>query len=219
MDIFLKAVLLLAGAALGYSLPDISQKLAQYKFRKKGMPFEPDARYMAMPVKLGVCILNAATWTLSGFLADNFLIISLVSALFSTGLLTALVDIQIRIVPNELLLVILILGLAFQSAQFGFAAIVPALLCMAAMMLLFSTVAGFVGFDKVGAGDVKLAGTMGLALGYPAIVSGLVIMGAVFLLFTIVGLLAKKLTLKTMVPFAPFMMTGMVFALLYSVYS
>ena len=219
MDIFLKAVLLLAGAVLGYWLPDISQKLAQYKFQKKGMPFEREVRYTAKPVKLGVCIVNAAAWTASVLFADTFLIAALISALFSAGLLTALVDIQIRIVPNELLLVMLILGLAFQSVQFGFTAIMPALLCMAAMMLLFSTVAGFVGFDKVGAGDVKLAGTMGLVLGYPAVVSGLVIMGGVFVLFTIAGLLAKRLTLKTMVPFAPFMMTGMVFALLYSVYS
>ena len=218
MDIFFKAVLLLAGAALGCVLPIISQKLAQYKLKKKGLPFEREALYTAMPVKLGACILNAAAWMLSGFLADMFLTTALISVLFSAALLTALVDIQIRIIPNELLLVMLVLGIAFQAVQFGFAAIMPALLSMAAMMLLFSAVAGFVGFDKVGAGDVKLAGTMGLALGYPAIVSGLLIMSAVFVLFTIAGLLAKKLTLKTMVPFAPFMMTGMVFALLYSVY-
>ena len=112
----------------------------------------------------------------------------------------------------------IVLGLAFQAVQFGLSALFPALLCMVAMMILFSAVAGFIGFDKVGAGDVKLAGTMGLALGYPAIISGLIIMSVVFVLFTLAGLVTKKLTLKTMVPFAPFMMTGMVFALLYIIY-
>ncbi|PKM72296.1 MAG: hypothetical protein CVU91_09870 [Firmicutes bacterium HGW-Firmicutes-16] len=218
MNIYLKAMFLLMGAALGYVIPNIAQKLALYKYRKKGMSLEVDSRYTVLPVKVGLCVLNGAAWLLAGYLADNFLIAALVSVLFSTALLMALVDIRIRIVPNELLLVLIILGLAFQAAQFGFAAIIPAILCTVAMMFLFSTVAGFVGFDKVGAGDVKLAGGMGLALGYPAIISGLVIMSAVFLLFTLVGLLTKKLTLKTMVPFAPFMMTGMVFALLYTIY-
>ncbi|MFB0920169.1 MAG: A24 family peptidase [Oscillospiraceae bacterium] len=218
MDIFLKAILLLSGAALGYELTDISQRLAQYKYRKKGLPLNDDPRFTALPAKLGLCVLNAAAWFLSGLLTDNFLIAALVSVLLSTALLTALVDIRIRIIPNELLLIMIVLGLAFQAVQFGLAAIMPALLCMAAMMLLFSAVAGFVGFDKVGAGDVKLAGAMGFALGYPVIISGLVIMSAVFVIFTLAGLLTKRLTLKTMVPFAPFMMTGMVFALIYAIY-
>ncbi len=218
MNIYLKAMFLLMGAALGFVLPYIAQKLALYKYRKKGMSLEDDSRYTVLPLKLGLCVLNGAAWLFSGYLADSFLIAALVSVLFSTALLMAIVDIRIRIVPNELLIVLIILGLAFQAEQFGFAAIIPAILCTVAMMFLFSTVAGFIGFDKVGAGDVKLAGGMGLALGYPAIISGLVIMSAVFLLFTLAGLLTKKLTLKTMVPFAPFMMTGMVFALLYTIY-
>lgn len=218
MNIYLKAVFLLTGAVLGFALPDIAQKLALYKYRKKYMSLEGDLRYTALPIKLGLCVLNSAAWLLVGFIADSFLIAALVSILFSLALLTALVDIRIRIIPNELLLVMIVLGLAFQTAQFGFSAIVPSLLSMVAMMLLFSAVAGFIGFDKVGAGDVKLAGGMGLALGYPAIISGLAIMSAVFVLFTLAGLLTKKLTFKTMVPFAPFMMAGMVFALLYTIY-
>lgn len=218
MNIYLKAMFLLAGAAIGFVLPNISQKLAQYKYRKKSLQFQSDSRYTALPIKLGLCVLTGGAWLISGFIADSFLIAALISILFSAALLTALVDVQIRIIPNELLLVIIVLGLAFQAAQFGLSALFSALLCMVAMMLLFSAVAGFIGFDKVGAGDVKLAGAMGLALSYPAIISGLAIMSAVFVLFTLAGLLTKKLTLKTMVPFAPFMMTGMAFSLLYIIY-
>ena len=218
MNIFLKAMFLLAGAALGFVLPVISQKLAQYKYRKKSLIFEDDSRYTTLLIKLGLCVLNGGSWLFSVFCAESIIVAALLSILFSIALLTALVDIQIRIIPNELLLVMIILGLAFQAVQFGFSALLSAFLCMVAMMFLFSAVAGFIGFDKVGAGDVKLAGVMGLALGYPSIISGLIIMSAIFVLFTLAGLVTKKLTLKTMVPFAPFMMTGMVFALLYIIY-
>ena len=218
MNIYMKVMFLLAGAALGFVLPDISQKLAKYKYRKKSLPFEGDSRYTALYIKLGLCVLNGGAWLVSILIADSFLIATVISILFSAALLAALVDIQIRIIPNEILLVMVVMGLTFQAAQFGLSTLFYALLCMVSMMLLFSAVAGFIGFDKVGAGDVKLAGAMGLALGYPAIISGLAIMSAVFVLFTLAGLLAKKLTLKTMVPFAPFMMTGMVFALLYAIF-
>ena len=194
MDVFLIVLLGLAGAALGFGIPDISQSLSLYKCRKKNLTLSPESRFTSAYVKLGLCLLNGAL-------------------LFSTAVLIAIIDIRIRIVPNELLLVMLILGIAFQATQFGLTAILVAALCMIGMMVFFTFVAGMVGFDKVGAGDVKLAGAMGLALGYPNIISALIIMCAGFLLFSVIGLLIRKLTLKSMLPFAPFMMTGMVVAL------
>ena len=135
--------------------------------------------------------------------------------LFTAALLIAIIDIRIRIVPNELLLVMIVTGTAFQAMKFGYTAILLSLVCMAVMVVFFTLVAGMVGFEKVGAGDVKLAGAMGLALGYPNVLTALVIMSAVFVVFSLIGLVLRKLTLKTMLPFAPFMMIGMIFTLAY----
>lgn len=217
MDIIFILLLGLAGSVLGFEIPIIANGIASYKCRKKNSELIPNSRYTAPILKLGLCILNGCTWTISGILSENLTATILISVLFSTAVLIAIIDLRIRIVPNELLLVMIFEGIAFQAVQFGFMAILMSTICMIAMIVLFTAVAGFMGFDKVGAGDVKLAGAMGLALGYPYTITALLIMSAVFLIFSMVGLAIRKLSLKSMLPFAPFMMTGMVFTLAYIV--
>lgn len=219
MNMYLSVMLLFVGAALGFQIPDIAQNIALYKCRKKNLVLAQDSRYTDSLLKLILCMLNGSAWILSGLLAEHFWTAILISFLFTTAILIAIIDLRIRIVPNELLLVMALVGVSFQAVQFGFTAILTSILCMLAMIIFFSAVASFTGFDKVGAGDVKLAGVMGLALGYPNIITALVIMSAVFLLYSFVGLLIKKLTLKSILPFAPFMMTGMVIALTYTIFS
>jgi prepilin signal peptidase PulO-like enzyme (type II secretory pathway) len=106
-------------------------------------------------------------------------------------------------------------GIAFQISHSGISALVPSFVCMAVMMVLFAVAAVIVGFDKVGAGDVKLAGVMGLALGYPGIVTALMYMSASLLIFSAFGLILRRITVKSMLPFAPFMMLGMSVSLAY----
>lgn len=213
MDIVLIVLLGIAGAAFGFVLPNIAQRIAIYKYHKKEMELPDNPHYTATYTKLILCAMNGAVWALSGILSEHFTVAVLISFLFSIAVLITIIDLRIRIVPNELLLVMVVAGLTFQGVQFGLIAVLISVLCMLAMMFFFSVVAGMVGFDKVGAGDVKLAGAMGLALGYPNIVTAMIIMCAVFLLFSAVGLILRKITLKTMLPFAPFMMIGMVFSL------
>ena len=138
--------------------------------------------------------------------------------LFTIAVIIAIIDIRIRIIPNELLLIMLAMGIAYQAVSFGLMAILTSLVCMVVMIIVFTAVAGFVGMDKVGAGDVKLAGAMGLVLGYPNVITAVLIMSAVFLIFTLIGMTLRKLTLKSMLPFAPFMMTGMIFTLAFMMY-
>ena len=217
MNTGLIILLLLAGTALGFEIPYIAKKIAFYKYRKKNLVFTSDPRFSAPLIKIGLSVLNGTVWSLSVLFAENYWSAILISFLFTTAVLVAVIDIQIRIIPNELVMVMIALGIVFQTVQFSFMAILTSLLCMAAMVILFTAVAGFIGMDKVGAGDVKLAGAMGLALGYPSIVTALIVMSAVFLVYSVGGLMLRKLTLKSMLPFAPFMMSGMVFALAYMI--
>ena len=217
INIIMTLILGIAGGALGYMIPYIANSIALYKCRKKKAELVPDERYSAIYLKLGFCALNGSVWGISGYIADYMPAAVLMAFLFTTALLVAIIDLRIRIVPNELLLVMIVTGIAFQAMKFGYTAILVSCVCMAVMVVFFTLVAGMVGFDKVGAGDVKLAGAMGLALGYPNILTALVIMSAVFVVFSLVGLILRKLTLKTMLPFAPFMMIGMIFTLAYLV--
>lgn len=213
MEIFVIVVCGLLGTAFGYIIPDIAQRIVLYKCRLKNIELPAKPCYTSIYIKLGLCVLNGAAWVLSGLLTEHLPETVLISFLFSTAVLVTIIDIRIRIVPNELLLVMIVFGVAFQAVKFGFAAIAISVLCMIAMMVFFTVVAGFIGFDKVGAGDVKLAGAMGLVLGYPNIISALIIMCAGFALFSLIGIATRKLTMKSMLPFAPFMMVGMVVAL------
>ncbi len=215
MNMILAGIFCVAGAALGFCLLPIAKKIALYKCSKKNMAVPSDLNCAAPLLKLALCILNGAVWLVSFFLIENIVAAALSSILFSLAVLIAIIDLRIRIVPNELLLIMILVGIPFQMINFGVSAALISVLCMAAMIIFFISVAFLVGFDKVGAGDVKLAGAMGLALGYPNIITALVIMSAVFLVYSAGGLIIKKLTMKSMLPFAPFMMCGMIFTLTY----
>jgi len=123
-----------------------------------------------------------------------------------------------RIIPNELVLATIAVGVCFQITYYGAISMITALFTMAGMMILFSVAAGMVGFGKVGAGDMKLAGAMGLALGYPGILTALAAMSAGLLIYSLTGLFLRKLTMKSAFPFAPFMMLGLAVSLLKLIY-
>jgi len=212
------AVFGLSGAALGFLTPAAAQKIARYKCLRKNLKLEPDARYTSYPVRFMALAINAAAWALAG-MKMNMPAAFLLALLFSLSVLIAVIDLRISLIPNELVLLMLLTGSAFQILQFGFRAFPFSVFCMLAMTVLFTSVACAVGFGKVGAGDVKLAGAMGLALGYPNIITALLIMSAALFIYGITGIVTKRLTLRSMFPFAPFMMTGTVTTLIMLVFS
>ncbi len=60
----------------------------------------------------------------------------------------------------------------------------------------------------LGGGDIRIGALMGAALGWPFILIGL-FLGYLFgAIFSMIGLLSKKLTRKSQIPFAPFLLIG-----------
>lgn len=66
----------------------------------------------------------------------------------------------------------------------------------------------------IGMGDVKLVGTAGYYLGFQVLMSDLIVTMAFMLLVGAGGLLSKKISLKTELPFAPFLAAGTILTLL-----
>jgi prepilin signal peptidase PulO-like enzyme (type II secretory pathway) len=209
----------LAGAAAGFMLPEAAQRISDYKNRKKGTDQPVSLLFISLPVKMTVSILNAILWLYSGFGTVLFLQAFALSLLFSLAILISIIDLRIRIVPNELVLAMCAAGVVFQLTFFGIRLLLSSVFIMLGMMILFTAVAGFVGFGKVGAGDVKLAGVMGFSLGYPSILTALAAMSAALLIYSLGGLITRKLTLKSAFPFAPFMMLGLAVSLLRIVFT
>lgn len=81
----------------------------------------------------------------------------------------------------------------------------------AAFHFLIYVILRWVSKKAVGMGDVKLAAVLGLYLGWydlflvPFAVVGAFVLGA---LYSLVGILARKLTLKSRIPFGPMMLVA-----------
>lgn len=194
----------ISGLLIGWKIPELSKKIMEYK---KGT-VELNKSLYSNTAKYAISLLNGAAWALAGLNAGNPAIGLLIGLQISICAIITFIDINIRIIPNECVLLIAAAGLLFQLMNFGLKALLPALISMIAMMTVFTFVASFVGFGKVGAGDVKLAGAMGLALGYPLIMTGIGIMAAILLAFIGLGMALKKIYLSTMLPLAPFIAAG-----------
>lgn len=202
-----------AGCALGFLIPFFAQKTATYKYAAMGKELMPDLQFARIPLKIGCAVFNAAGWMVAGLFAANWVSSALMVLLWTLAIVISIVDIRIHIIPNEAVLVMAILGAGFQFSLFGVNGLLWALAAMVAVMVVFTVLAGFLGLHTVGAGDVKLAGAMALALGYPYILYGLSGMAALLAAYCVFGMAARKLTLKSMIPFAPFLMTGMLVAI------
>lgn len=213
MDILMAIFFGAAGLILGYMVPYISYKIMEYKKGNDNI-IKGGGFLDSNILKMLFGIFNCAAWALCTIKIENILSSALICSLITIGLITIFIDIKIRIIPNENVLAIIIVGILFQITYFGIKALTGAAASMIIMMVVFTSVAGFVGFGKVGAGDVKLAGAMGIALGYPLIIVAVGAMSVILLVFILVGMAMKRIYLSTMLPMAPFMISGFIISLL-----
>lgn len=212
MNLFFAIILGLAGLAAGIITPYISDRIIKHKCSVNNKSF-PDKPFWKWYVRAIPIIINTAFFAAAGYFMENPGAAILISVLAGMSVIFTVIDLRIRIIPNEMVLAMLAVGAVFQLVQYGFRGLLIALACMFVLMLLFLIVGLIVGLGKVGAGDIKLAGAMGLALGYPAVINAALIMSAAIIAYCFFGVWFKKLTLVSMFPFAPFMMLGTVSAL------
>ncbi|CBT74980.1 prepilin peptidase [Glutamicibacter arilaitensis] len=136
------------------------------------------------------------------------------------GVLLAKQDMATHRLPNRLvaswlaasLAVIALLGI-FRSDLHGVLIGLLGLLLLGGGYLLLTLASG----GAMGMGDVKLAGVLGLNLGYyslPSLFFATLLAFVLATLWVIGGVVARKLTLKSAVPFGPFMLIGSFIALL-----
>ncbi|WP_304508787.1 prepilin peptidase [Anaerotignum sp.] len=209
MNILMIVIFSIFGIFLGIAIRPISKAMIRYKIRQKmceNLNCDINKKFHVF-----AAILNGFLWAYAGSRIENFLIALLVAILFTVAIIISVIDIKIRLIPNELVLLILFLGVVFQVLCFGWQAQIHALLCMVTVGFIFIITAKFVGFEQVGAGDIKLAATIGLILGYPNIMIAVMGMCVTLLVFCVGGLLIKKLVKNSTFPFAPFIMFGTIF--------
>ena len=159
MIILFYLIWLVLGLAVGLFVHSLSGFLITKRSGSLENSILLNARYSAQ----GFAVLNGAVWlgSILGFglqpLTLEFLI------MFSICLVLSVVDISIRKIPNEILLLLIFASLLFLGINNGFSDISDRLIGIIAGVVIFllPTLVG----KGAGAGDIKLAGVIGFCLG------------------------------------------------------
>lgn len=197
------------GLLSGYGMLYITEKLIQKKCSLKEIT-EPANFLQKKQIKWVICIINGIVWALAGWQTEKTSLSVFAVILFSLALMIIIIDIRIRIIPNELVVVMFAAGVLFQLTQYGWKALLIAILTMVVLMAFFLITMAVMGKGKVGAGDIKLAGVMGVVLGYPLILTGIIVMAIATLAYCMIGFKMCRLNKNSMIAYGPFMMLGLI---------
>jgi leader peptidase (prepilin peptidase) / N-methyltransferase len=169
------------------------------------------------PMRILIIVLNTLCWGIAGLYGEGIFQILMVGLLSSCAIAFAFIDLKIHLIPNEMLLGMLALGVLYQTVQYGWKAMGIGLLGLIIAGAAFMILGLIIGLEKIGAGDVKLVAVMVAVLGYPFMLYALLGMSVLLIGYIVIGISIGKLTHVTMFPFAPFMMAGQIFALMMMV--
>ncbi len=205
-------VLCVVGCVIGIFIPKLSILMIEKKLSQKGLQRKENRLDEKWFLVMGI-LVNGILWGGAGYAAPSIFMAVLIGCLVTMGLLFTIIDLCIHIIPNEMLIITGGLGIALQLVAFDLTHLLFAAVSMVVIFAIFLILGLIIGLHKIGAGDVKLAGVMGLVLGYPYIMYGILVMAVALLVYCIVGITIRKLTHVSMFPFAPFLMIGMISAL------
>lgn len=136
-------------------------------------------------------------------------------------ILLAYIDCKKKIIPNKILLVMLILRLILIITEiFLYKDIIYSILLSRFLGLIAGggafLLAAFIPKNSIGMGDIKLVAIIGFYIGIEDLFSCIIWSLLISLISGVALILAKKISSKDMIPFAPFLMLGTVLTLVFS---
>jgi prepilin signal peptidase PulO-like enzyme (type II secretory pathway) len=176
-------------------------------------------RYCKKPISFFYPLLElvmGSAFVLTAFLTGMLQVTLLIFYLFITFIFVVLAfyDFLYKEVPDEIVLPSFVISFVFG----GLAKIYSyeSLLIGVAVPAVFFGVL-FLGSKGrwLGGGDIRIGALMGALLGWPNILTGL-FLGYIFgAIYSLAGLASKKLTRKSQIPFAPFLLAGAYIAIFW----
>lgn len=172
--------------------------------------------YAILLLDIATCILRFA---LTKTYSTNFVMESMCMVMLAFMSAFAFIDREYSVVPNQLLLIalvtwlIMIGGYVVVAHQEGFALLLFSLggAFLGGMMFL---VCYFLSKKQLGGGDVKLAFVIGLFMTTERVLPVIIYGTLACCLFSIVLLIMKKTTLKSLIPLVPFLHLGLCITLI-----
>jgi len=195
---------ILFGAALGAALAVPTRLLCSFLFKQRGIDQAMDRRAFLILLVSMALVGGVIGWRAGVTLRGLYLMLLLIVCACAFY-----IDAVRRIIPNELVLAILVL-----AAAFGFTGVIRFQIWQSLLGLLVCFVLFFLPglFGKaVGAGDVKLAASMGFALGLSGSLYAIAAMGVLVLLYVLLdSRMPLSERLKEMIPMGPFLALALV---------
>jgi leader peptidase (prepilin peptidase)/N-methyltransferase len=204
-------VVILLGGVAGFWL----EKLTAYLIKKR-TSIQAENKFSISTVSTLIwMITNSICWFGIVYIGGiNSSVVEII-LIFSACIVLSAVDIVTRKIPNELILFLLFVGIAFVFINNQTATV---------NLNLIGFVVGFVLFylpaligKAAGWGDVKFAAIVGLCLGIYNFFAAMVVMGVLVIPYLMYIVLTGKGNLKTKIAYGPFMASSFVIVLLLNV--
>lgn len=155
-------------------------------------------------------LVNGLGWLLAVELSSTPAQAAELALTVSMAVVFTLVDVRIRIIPNELVAALLCLTAMMAWLENGFAGTLGRLAGFLTALTLFLVAMLIAGPGKVGGGDVKLAAAVGFAAGFPDVLVAILAMALLASLTGGIKIALKKMGRTAPMPFAGFLTGGLV---------
>lgn len=116
-------------------------------------------------------------------------------------------DIKEKQISNKILIIMLVVGIIFAGISLNFSVIVSSIMC-ALITGAITYLTSLISRGGLGKGDVILLTITALFIGDLSMVYIVFLSLLAMFLFTIVALLMKKITVKSKLPYVPFLLIG-----------
>jgi prepilin signal peptidase PulO-like enzyme (type II secretory pathway) len=205
---------ILIGVAAGIACKFIGDLIEKQLLKNRELEFRR-AKYENILFIIGSALFGGLiTWRIKSPVEICYILLLLITVNVMVE-----TDIHHRVIPNDMLLTVLVLRLAFGIPNLcGLKAfpefnVVDSIIGLIVSFIIF-TIPAFLA-KNVGMGDIKLAAVMGFVLGFMGCMTAIVIMGFLVTGYTFLQKDMPVLTmLKTMIPMGPFLAISMIIVLL-----
>ncbi len=216
MSIWLGLIAGIIGIIVGIGIYPAAKAIMIHKLKSRKLEYTA-SKLDHWSMRIIIIVLNSLSWGIAGLFGEGIFQILMVALLSSFAIAFAFIDLKIHLIPNEMLLGMLVIGVLYQTIHYGWKAMGIGLVGLIITGAAFMILGLVIGLEKIGAGDVKMVAVMAAVLGYPFILYALLGMSVLLIGYIIIGISMGKLTHVTMFPFAPFMMAGQILALMMMV--
>lgn len=206
---------LILGLGIGFAIPCAVKEIIRMKNKKRGlmeMPEVLEKKWIRAVVAVADAILTIAAW-----LTMEPAIAGVVTILIQIAIISVFVDHYINIIANEAVVVLFVVGIVYRILAGGFSSLLGSLEALGVVIVLFGGLAAVflkvVGVPGVGAGDLKYAMVIAIAVGWPGVFYFLAGMAAALLVHCFIGVKFRNMVMRSGFPMCLQLSIGLLAAL------